>query len=105
VRRGTALRIEPGTNGAARRVIIDTGGETSAIDADCVVVCGGGLVHAAPCCRSLGETTAFCDGYHDHPMAYVAKIRLRSGSRLKAISCTTTETAEVRAGLVYGRRA
>ncbi len=101
VRRGTALRVEPGTNGAARRVIIDTGGETSAIDADCVVVCGGGLSTPPLLSRSLGETTAFCHGYHDHPMAYVAKIRLRSGSRLKAISCTTTETAEVRAGLVY----
>jgi choline dehydrogenase-like flavoprotein len=34
-------------------------------------------------------------------MAYVAKVKLRPGSVLKQISCTTTRSAEVRAGLVY----
>ncbi len=101
VRRGTALRVEAGTNGATTRVVIGSGRNTSAIDADCVVVCGGGLSTPPLIARSLGQTSAFCHGYHDHPMAYVAKVRLRPGSRLKAISCTTTETAEVRAGLVY----
>ena len=50
---------------------------------------------------SLGQDDGFCAGYHDHPMAYVAKVKLRSDSRLKAVSCTTTRSAEVRAGLVY----
>lgn len=99
--RGTALRVEPGTNGTARQVVVDSGRGSSTIDADCVLVCGGGLSTPPLIARSLGEPGAFCHGYHDHPMAYVAKVRLRPDSRLKAISCTTTGTSEVRAGLVY----
>ena len=51
--------------------------------------------------NSLGDESAFVSGYHDHPMAYIAKVKLRSDSRLKAVSCTTTQSAEVRGGLVY----
>jgi hypothetical protein len=51
--------------------------------------------------KSFGDESAFCAGYHDHPMAYIAKVKLKSDSRLKAVSCTTTASAEVRAGLIY----
>jgi choline dehydrogenase-like flavoprotein len=71
------------------------------VAADHVLVCAGGLATPVLLSRSIGEEAAFCMGYHDHPMAYVAKVHLRADSRLKSVSCTTTQTAEVRAGLVY----
>jgi choline dehydrogenase-like flavoprotein len=71
------------------------------VAADYVLVCAGGLSTPVLLSRSAGEESGSCMGYHDHPMAYVAKVRLRSESFLKAVSCTTTETAEVRAGIVY----
>ncbi len=101
VLRGTAMRIEPGTGGAPGRVVVDTGRGTTTVAAECIIACGGGLATPPLLSRSLGEIDAFCHGYHDHPMAYVAKVRVRPDSRLKTISCTTTATSEVRAGLVY----
>ncbi len=71
------------------------------LDADVVVTCAGGLGTPVLLARSLGQDDGFVPGYHDHPMAYVAKVKLRPDSRLKAISCTTTRAAEVRAGIVY----
>jgi hypothetical protein len=71
------------------------------LDADHVIACGGGLGTPVLLARSLGQDTGFVPGYHDHPMAYVAKIKLRDGSRLKKISSTATLTADVRAGLIY----
>jgi hypothetical protein len=72
------------------------------VEADYVVVAAGGL--ATPVILAQSTTTAdgFCPGYHDHPMAYVAKVRLSSNSRLKHVSSATL-AAEVRAGLVYTR--
>jgi hypothetical protein len=69
--------------------------------ADYVISCAGGLGTPVLLAKSLGEDDRFCAGYHDHPMAYVAKVKLRPDSRLKAVSCTTTHSAEVRAGIVY----
>ncbi|MGH7583037.1 MAG: hypothetical protein ACREL5_07430, partial [Gemmatimonadales bacterium] len=40
-------------------------------------------------------------GYHDHPMAYVAKLRLRPDSALKQVSCVDTGRFSVRAGFAY----
>ena len=47
-----------------------------------------------------GES-AFCAGYHDHPMAYVAKLRLRPSSVLRDVSCQDTSAGSVRTGFVY----
>jgi hypothetical protein len=71
------------------------------LDADYVIACSGGLGTPVLLAKSLGEDEGFVPGYHDHPMAYVAKVKLRADSRLKQISCTTTQSAEVRAGIVY----
>ena len=71
------------------------------IEADHVVACAGGLATPVLLATSLGHADGFVPGYHDHPMAYLAKVKLRPDSRLKQISCTTTPSAEVRAGIVY----
>ncbi|MEQ1907174.1 MAG: hypothetical protein ABMA15_00025 [Vicinamibacterales bacterium] len=81
--------------------VVETSDGIKRIEADHMLVCAGGLGTPALLARSLSDAPMFCMGYHDHPMAYVAKIRLRPDSRLKTVSCTTTETTEVRAGLVY----
>lgn len=71
------------------------------LDADRVIVCAGGIGTPIVLARSLGHDKDFVPGYHDHPMAYVAKIKLRDGSRLKKVSSTATLSADVRAGLIY----
>jgi hypothetical protein len=92
--------------GHAQR-IVDGGVEirgdrgTERLDADYVVACGGGLGTPVLLASSLGQDNGFVPGYHDHPMAYVAKVKLRPGSRLKKVSSTATMSADVRAGLVY----
>ena len=74
---------------------------TQKLEADFVVSAGGGLGTPVLLARSLGQDHGFVPGYHDHPMAYVAKVKLKPDSKLKAISCTTTLSAEIRAGLIY----
>ncbi len=89
--------------GHAQR-IVDGGVELKGgerIAADYVIACGGGLGTPVLLASSLGKDDGFVPGYHDHPMAYVAKVRLRPDSRLKKISSTATLSADVRAGLVY----
>src|SRR6185312_16886892 len=76
-------------------------GGTQRLVADFVVAAGGGLGTPVLLARSLGQDHSFVRGYHDHPMAYVAKVKLKPDSKLKAISCTTTLSAEIRAGLIY----
>ena len=98
---GTVEKIVPGKEGRVGHAVVKTGNGVSQIDGDYFVACAGGLATPALLAQSLSDAPMFCEGYHDHPMAYVAKLRLRSGSRLKAVSCTTTQTTEVRAGLVY----
>ena len=98
---GRAERIVPGKAGARGHVIVRDKRGVQRIEADTFLVCAGGLSTPVLLSRSLGEETAFCDGYHDHPMAYVAKVKLRADSRLKVVSCTTTQSAEVRAGIVF----
>ncbi len=71
------------------------------IDADHVIACGGGIGTPLVLARSLGKSDRFVPGYHDHPMAYVAKVKLRPESRLKKVSSTATFAADVRAGLIY----
>ena len=98
---GKALQIEPATNTAPATVVVDGHAGQRRVVADHVIVCAGGLASPALLARSLGDDALLCHGYHDHPMAYIAKLKLRPDSRLKDVSCTTTKTAEVRSGLVY----
>jgi choline dehydrogenase-like flavoprotein len=74
---------------------------TEKLAADYVVSSAGGIGTPIVLARSLGKDSEFVPGYHDHPMAYVAKVKLRPDSRLKKISSTATFAADVRAGLVY----
>ncbi len=92
--------------GHAQRIVdggveINGSAGTQRLDADYVVACGGGLGTPVLLATSLGHEAGFVPGYHDHPMAYVAKVKLRDGSRLKKVSSTATLSADVRAGLVY----
>jgi len=98
---GHVERISPGANGGGGYVEVKGAGGLARVEADYVLVCAGGLGTPVVLARSLGQNDAFCAGYHDHPMAYVAKVKLRPDSRLKQVSCTTTQSAEVRAGIVY----
>ncbi len=98
----------PGDNvnvvyGRATR-IVDGGVEVEGgqkLAADHVIACGGGMGTPILLASSLGQDNGFVPGYHDHPMAYVAKVKLRPDSKLKKVSSTATLSADVRAGLVY----
>jgi hypothetical protein len=98
---GRAKKIVAPANGTGGYVEIAGRDGGRRIEADFVLLCAGGLATPVLLASSLGQTDGFCAGYHDHPMAYVAKIKLRPDSSLKAVSCTTTRSAEVRAGLIY----
>ncbi|MCX5743090.1 MAG: hypothetical protein NT062_11420 [Proteobacteria bacterium] len=98
---GHAERIVPGADGGPGYVEVRGERGVERVEADHFVLAAGGLATPVLLAQSLGQPDAFCAGYHDHPMAYVAKIRLKPGSRLKAISSTATRAADVRAGLVY----
>lgn len=98
---GQAEKIVPGEGGAPGHVVVNGKRGQQRVEADYFLVCAGGLATPVLLSRSLDAENAFCEGYHDHPMAYVAKIKLRPDSPLKAVSCTTTETAEVRAGVIF----
>jgi len=71
------------------------------IAADHVICCAGGIGTPIVLATSTGMVDGFVSGYHDHPMAYIAKVKLAPGSKLKDVSCTTTFSAEVRAGIIY----
>ncbi len=98
---GRARQIVPPAGQAPGHVVVDTDAGATTVEADCVLVCTGGLGTPILLSRSIPGASAFCPGYHDHPTVYVAKIRIRPESILKPVSCTTTQTGEVRAGLVY----
>ncbi len=92
--------------GQAQRIVgggveIKGSGGSQRLAADYVIACAGGLGTPVLLASSLGHEDGFVPGYHDHPMAYVAKVKLRPGSRLKKVSSTATLSADVRAGLVY----
>jgi len=89
--------------GHAKR-IVDGGVELEGgqrLEADHVIAAGGGLGTPVLLASSLGQDNGFVPGYHDHPMAYVAKVKLRDGSRLKKVSSTATLSGDIRAGLIY----
>ena len=84
--------------------IIDGGVELDGgrrLDADHVLVSAGGIGTPIVLAHSLGQDHDFVPGYHDHPQAYIAKVKLKPGSFLKKVSSTATLSADVRAGLVY----
>ncbi len=89
--------------GHAEKIVPDSHVELAGgqrVDADYIVVAAGGLATPVILAQSTNDADGFCPGYHDHPMAYVAKVRLSPNSRLKHVSSATL-AAEVRAGLVY----
>jgi hypothetical protein len=98
---GKADRIVPGENGARGHLVVKTDDGEERIEADTFLVCAGGLATPVLLAKSVGHGGGLVAGYHDHPMAYVAKIRIRNESALKEISCATMNGAEVRAGFVY----
>ena len=87
--------------GHAQRIVdggVEIKGESGGIerlDADHVVVCAGGLGTPVLLASSLGQAGGFVPGYHDHPMAYVAKLKLRPGSRLKKVSSTAVRSGRL----------
>jgi len=101
VRYGHVDRIVAGANGGPAQLEVRGKGGVQRVVADHVLVCAGGIGTPIVLARSLGKDDGVVGGYHDHPMAYVAKVKLRSDSKLKAVSCTATRSAEVRAGIVY----
>jgi hypothetical protein len=98
---GKAGKIVPQEGAEAAHVVVDGPSGLRRVEADYIVVCAGGLSTPVLLARSLGEEGGFCRGYHDHPMAYVAKVRLRPDSLLKSISCTSRRSLDVRSGFVY----
>jgi hypothetical protein len=98
---GHAERVVAPSNGSPGYIEVKSGKGVERVEADYFLFCAGGLSTPVLLAKSFGDESGFCAGYHDHPMAYIAKVKLRSDSRLKAVSCTTTQTSEVRAGLVY----
>ncbi|MBA3538664.1 MAG: hypothetical protein H0T79_03475 [Deltaproteobacteria bacterium] len=97
---GHAEKIVPSANGSGHVEVRGKKG-IERVEADYFLLCAGGLATPVLLANSLGQDSAFCAGYHDHPMAYIAKVKIRPDSRLKAVSCTATRSAEVRAGLIY----
>ena len=84
--------------------IVDGGVELDGgrrLDADLVIASAGGIGTPVVLARSLGKRHGLVPGYHDHPQAYIAKVKLKPGSVLKKVSSTATLSADVRAGLVY----
>ena len=83
--------------------IVDGGVEVDGrvVPADFVISCAGGIGTPIVLASSLGNVDGFVPGYHDHPQAYIAKIKLRADSKLKKVSSTATLSADVRAGIVY----
>lgn len=98
---GQVDRVVPAADGAPARVEVRVPGGVERVEADHVLVCAGGIGTPIVLARSTGLNDGLCAGYHDHPMAYVAKVKLRSDSVLKKVSSTATWSGEIRAGLVY----
>ena len=98
---GHAERLaEDGPNGPTHLLVRNRHGLTR-IEADRFIFSAGGLATPVLLASSLGIEEKLCGGYHDHPMAYVAKLRLRPSSTLRDISCQDTNAGSVRTGFVY----
>lgn len=98
---GHVSKLVPPQDGQPGHALVTTSEGEQRIEADFLFASAGGLSTPALLARSVTPGPMFCPGYHDHPMAYVAKIRLKPDSRIKTVSCSNTAHTEVRAGLVY----
>ncbi|HEY8061365.1 MAG TPA: hypothetical protein VID74_01145 [Gemmatimonadales bacterium] len=98
---GRAERLVCGSDGAPEHVLVQTGDGPVQLRADRYILSAGGLATPGLLARSLGIGDAHLGGYHDHPMAYVAKLRLRADSTLREISCRDTTAGSIRSGFVY----
>jgi hypothetical protein len=98
---GHAERVIPGTAGDASHALVHTENGPVKLHADHYILCAGGLATPVLLASSLGVSDALLGGYHDHPMAYVAKVRLRPESTLRELSCRDTPSGSVRSGFVY----
>jgi len=98
---GMAEKLVSGENGSPGHVVVRGDAGPKRVDADYFLVCGGGLATPILLSRSVGNEDTFCEGYQDHPMCYVAKVRLRPESFLKTISCKRTPSADIRSGIVF----
>jgi hypothetical protein len=69
--------------------------------AERVIVCAGGLGTPVLLARSFGHLGVPNGGYHDHPMAYIAKVQLVPGSALRRMSGVDRGGMSLRTGFVY----
>jgi len=76
-------------------------GRTQHLEADRFLVCAGGLGTPVLLGRSLGWQGRTIGGYHDHPMTYVAKVRLKPDSVLKSVSCQDRASLSIRSGFAH----
>jgi hypothetical protein len=98
---GTVKKIVPGEGGDPGHALVKGNNGITRVDADYFLICAGGLATPVLISNSVGREDCFCDGYHDHPMAYIAKIKLKPESRLKILSCKKTTSADIRSGFVF----
>lgn len=76
-------------------------GSETRLSADRFIIAAGGLGSPALVARSLELYDQPVGGYHDHPMAYVAKIRLKPGATLNSVSCQDRSALSIRSGFVH----
>jgi hypothetical protein len=100
VRYGHVDRIVAGADGGPAQIEVRGKGGVQRVVADHVLVCAGGIGTPILLARSLGRDDGMVPGYHDHPMAYVAKVRLRPTAGSSGVEHRDA-VADVRAGLVY----
>ena len=98
---GHAERLTLAANRAPEHVLVHTDAGPVKLRADHYILAAGGLATPVLLANSLGISEARFGGYHDHPMAYVAKLRLRPDSTLRELSCRDTVAGSVRSGFVY----
>ncbi len=99
---GRATRFVQNPAGGVPRLLITTEQQVDLpLDADRYILAAGGLATPLLLARSVGWTDGVVGHYHDHPMAYIAKVRLRPGSHLKTISCRDTAALSIRSGFTH----
>jgi choline dehydrogenase-like flavoprotein len=99
---GAATRfVRDGAGGTPSLEVTLPDGTLQRLEADRFIVAAGGLATPVLLARSFERGEGPIGDYHDHPMAYVAKVRLRPGSDLKTISCRDTAALSIRSGFVH----
>jgi hypothetical protein len=101
---GRAQRVTVDGRGTAQQLVVETPNGAVNVAADHFILAAGGLATPEILAASFRSGETLCGGYHDHPMTYLAKLRLRPDSPLQRISCVVTGSASVRAGFVYEAR-